>query len=1038
MTESRLAMQARTIVNKQWLTAEELDEIRARETEREENGESTVLVENISETVIAIANRRSIERGEQTVEVEIPRMGNISAEGLPQDKQELIEKIKNIRDGLQEGRKRLTNIRHIDKRKLVEEVRKINEIVGYLPVNNITDLNDTFYASAVIVTEKVAKKGMERREEPAWKIRLKRKVEGLQQDLSRLEEAKKRNYNDRMKRKMERKFNIKRKGYQQVIEELKQRLTATAIKIKRYEDRVKQYQQNRMFENNQKRFYEDIQRNNNVEEEAPDAEEARVFWQGIWGCATEHNVDAPWISRVEDKLKTDKQEEIIITENMMKKALMKLPNWKAPGPDGVQGFWIKQLTGLHTKMAQYLNECLETAQTPDWMTAGRTVLIQKDKEKGNTPGNYRPITCLPIMWKILTSILSDEIYRHLEDSKLIGEEQKGCRRGYRGTKDHLMLDKVILKDCKRRKTNLAMGWIDYQKAYDLIPHTWIMETLRMMGVAEGARKMLRSSMTRWKTTLESAGQNLATVDIKRGIFQGDSLSPLLFVVCLIPLSVLLREAKQGYSLTRCESGKINHLLYMDDLKLFGKSKNDLESLVQTVRIYTEDIRMKFGLQKCATLVMKRGKRAEDDGIWLPDGQMMKDLGESGYKYLGILESDQIKMKEMKEKVTKEYKRRIKLLLESKLNGGNVIKAINTWAVAVLRYSGGILDWNKDELQNMDRKTRKIMTMNGALHPRANVARLYLARNEGGRGLKSVEEVVRAEEHGLSDYIKDEEKGYNKFLKTLTKDESKKDYIAECRRVREKDWKEKSLHGQYPKLTEKLERKKQYRWIRNGYMKKETEGLITAAQDQALPTRWRKVHIEKQAGTPMCRMCDQREETIFHILSECSKLAQSDYRKRHDKVAQNVHWNLCKKFDLPHAKNWYDHVAEKVTENNKAKVLWDFSIQTDHVIEARRPDIVVLDKEMDHTWVIDIAVPGDGRVEEKEKEKREKYQDLAREIRKLWKTSVNVVPIVVGALGAVANLEEELSRLELGRKEVDRAQFSALLGSARILRRVLDI
>ena len=77
----------------------------------------------------------------------------------------------------------------------------------------------------------------------------------------------------------------------------------------------------------------------------------------------------------------------------------------------------------------------------------------------------------------------------------------------------------------------------------------------------------------------------------------------------------------------------------------------------------------------------------------------------------------------------------------------MVKAINTWAVAVLRYSGGVLDWNKDELQNMDRKTRKIMTMNRALHPRANVARLYPARNEGGRGLKSVEDVVRAEEHG---------------------------------------------------------------------------------------------------------------------------------------------------------------------------------------------------------------------------------------------------------------------------------------------------
>ena len=154
--------------------------------------------------------------------------------------------------------------------------------------------------------------------------------------------------------------------------------------------------------------------------------------------------------------------------------------------------------------------------------------------------------------------------------------------------------------------------------------------------------------------------------------------------------------------------------------------------------------------------------------------MMKDLEESGYKYQGILESDQIKMKEIKKKFTNEYKKRIKLLLESNLDGENVIKAVNTWVKAVLRYSGGILDWNKDEIQNMDRKTRKIMTMNGALHSKTNLARLYLARNEGGRRLRLLEEVVQAEEHGLSDYIKDEENGYNKLLKTLTNYGSKKE------------------------------------------------------------------------------------------------------------------------------------------------------------------------------------------------------------------------------------------------------------------------
>ena len=115
-----------------------------------------------------------------------------------------------------------------------------------------------------------------------------------------------------------------------------------------------------------------------------------------------------------------------------------------------------------------------------------------------------------------------------------------------------------------------------------------------------------------------------------------------------------------------------------------------------------------------------------------------------------------------------------------------------------------------------------------------------------------------------------------------------------------------------------------------------------------------------------------------------------------------------------------------------------SIQTDHEIQARRPDIIMKDKELDHTWLIDIAVPGDGRVKDKEKEKVEKYQDLARELRKIWKTSVTVVPIVVGALGAVQNLEEELIKLNVDKREIPKVQFAALLGSARILRKVLDL
>ena len=106
--------------------------------------------------------------------------------------------------------------------------------------------------------------------------------------------------------------------------------------------------------------------------------------------------------------------------------------------------------------------------------------------------------------------------------------------------------------------------------------------------------------------------------------------------------------------------------------------------------------MKFGVKKCAVLILKRGKVVECNGIILPDGQVMKKMDENGYKYLGILEYNQAMEKEMKTIFRKEYIRRLKIVLKPKLNGRNKILAINIWAVPLLRYSGRIIRWNKNE------------------------------------------------------------------------------------------------------------------------------------------------------------------------------------------------------------------------------------------------------------------------------------------------------------------------------------------------------
>ena len=132
------------------------------------------------------------------------------------------------------------------------------------------------------------------------------------------------------------------------------------------------------------------------------------------------------------------------------------------------------------------------------------------------------------------------------------------------------------------------------------------------------------------------------------------------------------------------------------------------------------------------------------------------------------------------------------------------------------------------------------------------------------------------------------------------------------------------------------------------------------------------------------------------------MAQKEYKRRHDNVAKEVHWDICKKNRLEHSEKWYEHVLEGVVENEEIKVPWHINIQCDNLIETRRPDLIVIDKKEQKGIIIDIAVPADVRVEEKEKGNVEKYQDLKKEIRRLWKMrNVEMVPVVVGALGSVS-------------------------------------
>ena len=193
----------------------------------------------------------------------------------------------------------------------------------------------------------------------------------------------------------------------------------------------------------------------------------------------------------------------------------------------------------------------------------------------------RPIAYLKLIWKLLTGIISDKTYDHLEENKLLPEEQKGSRRKCQEAKDQLAIDRCILQNCRKKKTNLTMAWVDDKKAYNIVFYSWIITAIGLVGLAGNIIGLSKQSMNRWKTNLYADGKLLGSVLIRRGIFQGDSFPPLLFLIALLPLALILRETGMEYQLEK-NGAKVNHLFFMDDLKLYGNNNKEIRSLIKTV------------------------------------------------------------------------------------------------------------------------------------------------------------------------------------------------------------------------------------------------------------------------------------------------------------------------------------------------------------------------------------------------------------------------------------------------------------------------
>ena len=195
-----------------------------------------------------------------------------------------------------------------------------------------------------------------------------------------------------------------------------------------------------------------------------------------------------------------------------------------------------------------------------------------------------------------------------------------------------------------------------------------------------------------------------------------------------------------------------------------------------------------------------------------------------------------------------------------------VMAVNTWAASVMRYGVGILKWNTDELKSLNRRTRKFITMHGELHLKSDIDRVYLSKEMGGRGL-------RMEENNLRWYVRNSVEPLIEGVKaaetiecndTVNKKEFKQSWMREKKEI----GKNKRMYGHFvTEMPEATDEKETWSWLRKANLKAETEAMLCAAQEQAIRRNYVKHKIDKTSQSPLCRMCDQRMETISHIMSE---------------------------------------------------------------------------------------------------------------------------------------------------------------------------
>jgi hypothetical protein len=614
----------------------------------------------------------------------------------------------------------------------------------------------------------------------------------------------------------------------------------------------------------------------------------------------------------------------------------------------------------------------------NWISNGRIILLFKSGSRSD-PANYRPIACLNTCYKLLTGYVTAYLDKYVTERQILAKEQRALQKGVWGCTHALILDQTLIADAQNQKQRpISVGWIDYAKAFDSVPHAYIQWLFRVMQVPEPLRKFLKGLMKSWKVIYEAKSPRGKTerssfLRIGSGVLQGDSFSPLLFCLAMVPISHALNNTKCGY---KTASGKLNkmqltlsHQFYMDDLKLYADSADSLNKLLRTVETISSAISMKVNLKKCAiahyvpkrlkTEEIKKDEPPRDDDIQVLEGGLF-------YKYLGMDQEFNTKESFTWDRVKDRCIEKFKKIWVSDLTFRQKVDTHNSTIVPALTYvssniikGGGKYEEMLAKGNALDVKFRTILVKEKARYKAAAKSRLYVSVDKGVYGLKSIRDAIEESTIYTLAYLctrADLKSSYNLFEKMANR--GKRSIISDAKRVlkeynidvemevttpavilgrvryveatrlarqvveamriinnnrRYDEWKDLKLASRVLRSEQTIDLANSFERLRKGRLSSIGVRNVIAVQEGCLLTRAHPAFNNTEQGKS-CRKCGDAIETVEHVISCCKKWLTTLYIDHHDSVARNIHYILCRRFDVtpPHCNQCRSELACAIT------------------------------------------------------------------------------------------------------------------------------